>query len=76
MIGFYHSHPNAPAQPSSYDLAHATWPWLSYLIVAVHDGEPKEVKSWVLADDRSSFLPEKVELAGMPADPNETEGET
>ncbi|MEX0741339.1 MAG: M67 family metallopeptidase, partial [Phycisphaeraceae bacterium] len=34
VIGFYHSHPDAPARPSAYDLDHA-WPWYSYVIVAI-----------------------------------------
>src|SRR5262245_45809448 len=32
LIGFYHSHPNAPARPSAYDLEHA-WPNLAYIII-------------------------------------------
>lgn len=54
VLGFYHSHPNAPARPSAYDLEHA-WPWYSYVIVAVRDGHAKEMTSWVLDDDRSRF---------------------
>ncbi|MFQ5675924.1 MAG: Mov34/MPN/PAD-1 family protein [bacterium] len=54
ILGFYHSHPDAEARPSSYDLEHA-WPWYSYLIVSVHDGKIKEVTSWVLEDNRTQF---------------------
>jgi proteasome lid subunit RPN8/RPN11 len=54
VLGFYHSHPNAPARPSAYDLEHA-WPWYSYVIVSVQDGQAKEMTSWVLDDDRSQF---------------------
>src|SRR6185295_12507243 len=31
LVGFYHSHPDAPARPSAYDLEHA-WPNLTYVI--------------------------------------------
>ena len=54
VLGFYHSHPNAPARPSQYDLDHA-WPVYSYVIVSVKDGEPDAVTSWLLRDDRSQF---------------------
>lgn len=54
LIGFYHSHPDAPARPSQYDLDHA-WPNLSYVIVTVAAGLPAELRSWRLRDDRSAF---------------------
>jgi proteasome lid subunit RPN8/RPN11 len=66
VIGFYHSHPNAPAEPSAYDLEQATWPWLSYLIVSVREGHPGGATSWTLADDRSGFVPEPISF-GLPA---------
>lgn len=54
LLGFYHSHPDHPARPSQYDLDHA-WPVFSYVIVSVRDGEPREMTSWRLRDDRSAF---------------------
>ena len=54
LVGFYHSHPDHPAEPSQYDLDHA-WPNLSYVIVAVRAGEPEAVRSWRLLSDRSAF---------------------
>ena len=60
-IGYYHSHPDHPARPSEYDREHA-WPWYSYVIVSVAAGRAQEVQSWVLADDRSRFEPERLEL--------------
>jgi len=60
LLGFYHSHPDAPARPSQYDLDHA-WPNLSYVIVSVKAGEPGDLRSWVLRDDRSQFDEEAVE---------------
>jgi proteasome lid subunit RPN8/RPN11 len=59
VIGFYHSHPNAPARPSQYDTDHG-WAWYSYVIVAVADGCSQRVTSWVLRDDRSQFDEEKI----------------
>ena len=60
MLGFYHSHPDHPARPSQYDLDHA-WPNMSYVIVSVSAGEPGELRSFVLRDDRSQFDEEPVE---------------
>jgi len=54
VVGFYHSHPDAPARPSQYDLDHA-WPVYSYVIVSVEAGEAKRMTSWVMRDDRSQF---------------------
>jgi proteasome lid subunit RPN8/RPN11 len=54
LVGFYHSHPDHPAQPSRYDLDHA-WPNFSYVIVAVAGGRPDDVRSWRLRPDRSQF---------------------
>jgi proteasome lid subunit RPN8/RPN11 len=62
LIGWYHSHPDAPARPSEYDREHA-WPWYSYIIVSVQGGEPRDMTSWRLRDDRSAYDPEPVEAA-------------
>ncbi len=54
VLGFYHSHPNAPARPSTYDLEYA-WPVYSYIIVAVADGKSAKMTCWLLRDDRGRF---------------------
>ena len=54
LAGFYHSHPDHPAVPSQHDLAQA-WPNLTYIIVAVREGTPGDLKSWRLREDRSGF---------------------
>ena len=54
LVGFYHSHPNAPARPSEYDLEHA-WPNLTYVIISVRAGAPGDITVWHLRDDRSGF---------------------
>jgi len=59
LVGFYHSHPDHPALPSQYDLDHA-WPNFSYVIVAVANGEPGDLRSWRLRADRSAFEEETV----------------
>jgi proteasome lid subunit RPN8/RPN11 len=61
LIGWYHSHPDAPARPSEYDRDHA-WPWYSYIIVSVQKGEPKDTTSWRLHDDRGGYDPEAIEI--------------
>ena len=61
VLGYYHSHPDHPARPSKYDRDHA-WPWYSYIIVAVEKGEPRDLTSWVLREDRERFDPESVEV--------------
>jgi len=60
LLGFYHSHPDHPALPSRYDLEHA-FPFFSYVILAVEAGVPKEMRSFVLSEDRSEFLEENLE---------------
>jgi cysteine synthase B len=54
LLGFYHSHPDHPAEPSQFDLDHA-WPNMSYLIISVRQGQPKEARSWRLKADRSGY---------------------
>ena len=63
VLGYYHSHPDHPARPSIYDREHA-WPWYSYVIISVERGVPKDLTSWVLAEDRLAFRAEQVEIVG------------
>ncbi len=64
LAGFYHSHPDHPAVPSQYDLDHA-WPFFSYVIVSVRDGEAGELRAWRLREDRSAFDEEPVDAAAL-----------
>jgi proteasome lid subunit RPN8/RPN11 len=66
LIGWYHSHPDAPARPSEYDREHA-WPWYSYIIVSVQKREPKDTTSWRLRDDRESYDSEAIESVARSA---------
>ena len=61
VVGIYHSHPNATARPSQFDMDRA-WPTLSYVVIEVRDSKPVETKSWLLKDDRSEFVLEKMEI--------------
>lgn len=60
LIGWYHSHPDAPARPSEFDRAHA-WPWYSYIIVSIQKGVPRDFTSWRLQDDRAAYHRETLE---------------
>ena len=66
VVGFFHSHPDHPALPSAFDVEHA-WPYYSYLIVSVRQGQPCDTQSWRLAEDRSRFDPEPLELTAPEA---------
>jgi proteasome lid subunit RPN8/RPN11 len=61
IVGWYHSHPDHPAKPSEYDREHA-WPWYSYVIVKVEQGEPGEMTSWRLKEDRKEYEEERIEV--------------
>jgi proteasome lid subunit RPN8/RPN11 len=54
VLGFYHSHPDAPARPSEFDREHA-WPWYSYLIAGVVKGTVETLTGWQLHDDRAGY---------------------
>ncbi len=59
IVGYYHSHPDHPADYSEYDRDHA-WPNMSYLIVSVLKGKVANTLSWRLVEDRSSMEPEPI----------------
>ncbi|MFI5345861.1 MAG: Mov34/MPN/PAD-1 family protein [Elusimicrobiota bacterium] len=63
VVGFFHSHPNAPAWPSPFDLMMA-WPCLSYWIVRVDDGKIADSRSWQRTEDGRSFVEETIYLEG------------
>jgi proteasome lid subunit RPN8/RPN11 len=56
VVGYYHSHPDAPPVPSEFDRKHA-WPWYAYLIASVESGNLTRSQAWRLSDDRERFLP-------------------
>lgn len=48
IVGFYHSHPDHPAQWSETDLAEAHWIGCSYLITSVEKGKAAATNSFEL----------------------------
>jgi len=61
LIGVFHSHPNHPNRPSEFDREWAQ-PFFSYVITSVDDGKASESRSWRLAEDRSKFEEEEINL--------------
>ncbi len=59
ILGFYHSHPDHPAAPSSYDRERA-WPWYSYLILATTAHRVQDAKAWRLEGDEMKEEPLKL----------------
>ena len=59
VLGFYHSHPDHPAEPSEYDRERA-WPYYSYVIASVGEDKVEDMRSWVLRDDRSGYDEEPI----------------
>lgn len=59
IVGYYHSHPDHPAQYSEFDRDHA-WPNMSYVIVSVLGGTTADTLSWRLVEDRTSMIAEPI----------------
>lgn len=62
IVGFYHSHPDHPSRPSATDLAEATFPEYVYVINSVNEGRPGDLTAWTLAEDRSEFVEEVIDI--------------
>jgi len=66
IIGFYHSHPDHPAQWSPTDLAEAHWYGCSYLITSIEKGKAVQTNSFELTgtdESAKKLVDEKVEVA-------------
>jgi proteasome lid subunit RPN8/RPN11 len=61
IVGYYHSHPDHPAQASRFDTERA-WAGYVYLIVAVEAGEPVDANTFVADNDGGPFHPEPLEV--------------
>jgi proteasome lid subunit RPN8/RPN11 len=59
LLGFYHSHPDHPAAPSSYDRDRA-FPFFHYLVCAVEGGVPTEITAWTLLEETGGFEREAI----------------
>ena len=63
VLGYYHSHPDHPAQPSEYDRVHA-WPGYLYLICAVSQGRATDLNAFTLEGEGGAFLAVAVPPSG------------
>lgn len=61
IVGYYHTHPDHPAQASVFDTERA-WAGYVYLIVAVHQGRAVDANAFVADADGGPFRPEPLEV--------------
>jgi len=69
IVGFYHSHPDHPAQWSVTDFQEAHWLGCSYVITSVERGAAKITNSFLLTgteEDNKKFLDESIEINMVP----------
>jgi proteasome lid subunit RPN8/RPN11 len=67
IVGFYHSHPDHPAQWSVTDLAGAHWLGCSYVITGVSNAVAQETNSFLLSgatEEDKALTPEAIEVDG------------
>lgn len=65
IVGFYHSHPDHPAQWSKTDFAEAHWIGCSYVITSVKKGVATVTNSFLLTgtgEEDKAFVDETVEV--------------
>ena len=62
IVGYYHSHPDHPAQASRFDTERA-WAGYVYVIVSVESGEPVDANAFVADLDGGPFRPEPLVVA-------------
>ena len=65
IVGFYHSHPDHPAQWSPTDFAEAHWIGCSYVITAVEKGKAAITNSFLLtgtSEEDKKFEDEAIEI--------------
>jgi len=61
IIGYYHSHPDHPAQASRFDTERA-WSGYVYVIVSVAEGKPVDANAFVADNDGGPFRSEALEI--------------
>ena len=61
LLGFYHSHPDHPPEPSETDLKFA-WPFFSYPILSVIKGRADKMKSYQLDLDDNHLIEEELTI--------------
>ena len=72
IIGFYHSHPDHPAQWSQTDLAEAHWLGCSYVITSVSSGKADVTNSFALtgaSEEEKRFVDERIVVQDAVAAP-------
>ncbi len=65
IVGFYHSHPDHPAQWSTTDFAEAHWLGCSYVITSVEQGKARITNSFLLRgteEDDKQFQDQSIEI--------------
>ncbi|MGH7904489.1 MAG: Mov34/MPN/PAD-1 family protein [Candidatus Dormibacteraceae bacterium] len=62
VIGYYHSHPDHPAQASVTD-AQRSWSSCAYLIVAVEGGRAVDINAFVAVSDGGPMRTEPLQIA-------------
>ena len=65
IVGFYHSHPDHPAQWSKTDFAEAHWLGCSYVITAIAQGVAQQTNSFLLTgttEEDKSFADETIQV--------------
>ena len=65
IVGFYHSHPDHPAQWSPTDFAEAHWIGCSYVITSVEKGKAAITNSFLLTgttEEDKKFLDQSIEI--------------
>jgi proteasome lid subunit RPN8/RPN11 len=62
IVGYYHSHPDHPAQASRFDTERA-WAGYVYLIVSIENGKAVDANGFVAEKDGGPFGPEPLEVA-------------
>ncbi len=64
IVGFYHSHPDHPAQWSATDLAEAHWTGCSYVITSVEHGHAELTHAFLLQgqEEVKRFVDEVLEV--------------
>lgn len=70
IVGFYHSHPDHPAQWSKTDFAEAHWIGCSYVITSVAGGIAQQTNSFLLtgtSEDDKSFEDETIQVEELVA---------
>jgi len=68
IVGFYHSHPDHPAQWSPTDFDEAHWIGCSYAITAVEKGAARQTNSFLLTgatEDDKAFADEAIDVTGQ-----------